>query len=78
MVDNVGTMSTNHLSNPGSRWNCVATVCAVVDGLGHGQAVASAAKIAITTLAASAHEDIVSLVHRCHAALQGTRGVVLR
>jgi negative regulator of sigma-B (phosphoserine phosphatase) len=52
-------------------------LAAVVDGLGHGQAAANAATIAITTLTEYAHEDIVALVHRCHTALQGTRGVVL-
>ena len=50
---------------------------AVVDGLGHGQAAATAAQIAIATLAEYAHDDIVSLVHRCHRALKGTRGVVM-
>src|SRR5215475_374972 len=23
----MGTMSTNHLSKPGSRWSCVSTIC---------------------------------------------------
>src|SRR5262249_7549003 len=50
---------------------------AVVDGLGHGQEAATAAQIAIATLAEYAHDDIVSLVHRCHRALKGTRGVVM-
>src|SRR5262249_15482466 len=50
---------------------------AVVDGLGHGQAAAHAAQIAIATLAEYAHDDMVSLVHRCHRALKGTRGVVM-
>jgi phosphoserine phosphatase RsbX len=50
---------------------------AVVDGLGHGQEAAMAANIAVTTLAAYAHEDVVALVQRCHAALKGTRGVVM-
>jgi phosphoserine phosphatase RsbX len=35
---------------------------AVVDGLGHGQEAAMAANIAVTTLAAYAHEDVVALV----------------
>ena len=26
-VADVGTMSTNHFSNPGSRWSCVSTIC---------------------------------------------------
>ncbi len=50
---------------------------AVVDGLGHGYEAAAAAKIAIETLDASADEQIITMVRRCHEALKGTRGVVM-
>ena len=33
--------------------------------------------LAIATLAAYAHEPIISLIRRCHEALRGTRGVVM-
>jgi serine/threonine protein phosphatase PrpC len=50
---------------------------AVVDGLGHGQEAAAAAQIAVRTLEQFAEEPPLSLVERCHAALKGTRGVVM-
>ena len=52
---------------------------AVVDGLGHGYEAAAAARIAIETLDtnASANEQIITMVRRCHEALKGTRGVVM-
>ena len=49
----------------------------VVDGLGHGEEAATAAKVAVATLGKFAHEPIPSLVQRCHEALVGTRGVVM-
>ena len=50
---------------------------AVVDGLGHGEDAAAAAKLAVTTLDRFAREPVASLVQRCHEALVGTRGVVM-
>src|SRR5260370_27842310 len=50
---------------------------AVVDGLGHGEEAALAAKVAVTTLDRFAGEPVGSLVQRCHEALLGTRGVVM-
>jgi serine phosphatase RsbU (regulator of sigma subunit) len=50
---------------------------AVVDGLGHGEEAAAAAKLAVQTLEQFADEPPLSLVQRCHAALKGTRGVVM-
>src|SRR2546427_31410 len=47
---------------------------AVVDGLGHGEEAAAAARLAVTTLDQFAPEPIASLVQRCHEALRGTRG----
>ena len=50
---------------------------AVIDGVGHGNEAADAARIAGDTLTSSPHEDAVSLVWRCHEALKDTRGVVM-
>jgi phosphoserine phosphatase RsbX len=50
---------------------------AVVDGLGHGEEAAAAAKLAVATLDQFAREPVASLVQRCHEALVGTRGVVM-
>ena len=50
---------------------------AVVDGLGHGDEAAFAAKTAIATLAEHAGEPVVALVQHCHAALKRTRGAVM-
>src|SRR5207245_2030712 len=50
---------------------------AVVDGLGHGEEAAAAARLAVTTLDQFAPEPIASLVQRCHEALRGTRGAVM-
>lgn len=50
---------------------------AVVDGLGHGRDAAAASEIAVATLEAHAHEEIIPLVNRCHKALKRTHGVVM-
>ena len=52
-------------------------LAAVIDGVGHGNEAADAARIAGRTLTSSPHEDAVSLVWRCHEALKETRGVVM-
>ena len=52
-------------------------LAAVIDGVGHGNEAADAARIAGRTLNSSPHEDAVSLVWRCHEALKETRGVVM-
>jgi negative regulator of sigma-B (phosphoserine phosphatase) len=52
----------------------------VIDGLGHGQEAAHAAKIAVNTLNAAADHaslSIIALIQRCHEALSQTRGVVM-
>jgi hypothetical protein len=49
---------------------------AVVDALGHGAEAASAADLAVATLEAHAHEDLFSLLERCHERLRRTRGAV--
>lgn len=50
---------------------------AVLDGLGHGSEAAHAARLAATELEGHAQESVIALVRRCHAALRGTRGVVI-
>ena len=50
---------------------------AAIDGIGHGQEAANAAKAAISILQAHSDEPIISLVERCHGELRSTRGVVL-
>lgn len=50
---------------------------AVVDGLGHGDEAAAAAKGAIATLEKGSQESVIPLVRRCHESLRATRGVVM-
>lgn len=54
-----------------------AVLVAVVDGLGHGQEAAAAARIAIDTLDRHAGAPIPEMIRLCHAALVGSRGVVM-
>jgi len=50
---------------------------AVVDGLGHGEPAAAAARLAVAILAEHADEPPSLLVERCHTSLAPTRGVVM-
>lgn len=50
---------------------------AAIDGLGHGDKAADAAKLAQAVIAEYGHEPLISLVNRCHKRLIGTRGVVM-
>ena len=50
---------------------------AVIDGIGHGEEAAEAARTAATVLRTSADEPVISLVELCHEKLKGTRGAVL-
>src|SRR5260221_5297539 len=50
---------------------------AVVDGVGHGDEAAAAARRAVEILDVYAAEPAIALVKRCHEALLKTRGVVL-
>ena len=50
---------------------------AAIDGIGHGEEAANAAKTAGALLKSLADEPIISLVERCHGRLRGTRGIVL-
>ncbi len=52
-------------------------LAAVVDGLGHGEEAAAAARLAVSTLERHAEEPPLSLLQRCHVALKGSRGVVM-
>lgn len=50
---------------------------AVVDGLGHGDEAAAAARTAVTALERHAEQPVISLLKTCHEHLRSTRGVVL-
>ena len=50
---------------------------AVIDGVGHGKEAALAARVARDVVVSYAEEPLVSLLHRCHKWLRGTRGVVM-
>lgn len=52
-------------------------LAAVIDGLGHGEHAAEAARHAVSVLAAHAGEPVVALFHHCHEALRRMRGVVM-
>jgi phosphoserine phosphatase RsbX len=49
----------------------------VVDGLGHGAEAAAAARAAVAALTQHPTASVLSQVQTCHAALVGTRGVVM-
>jgi phosphoserine phosphatase RsbX len=50
---------------------------AAIDGIGHGEEAAEAAKAAASILKDCVNEPIISLVEQCHEKLRPTRGVVL-
>ena len=50
---------------------------AAIDGIGHGEEAAHAAKVATSFLKERAEEPLIALVQRCHEKLRSTRGVVL-
>ena len=52
-------------------------LAAVIDGLGHGDEAASAAKICVDIFERHAHEAVERLVSRCHERLLGTRGATM-
>jgi negative regulator of sigma-B (phosphoserine phosphatase) len=52
-------------------------VIAVIDGIGHGQDAAAAARRAHDIIAEDPQDSPIGLVMRCHEALRGTRGVVM-
>jgi negative regulator of sigma-B (phosphoserine phosphatase) len=57
-------------------FNCGALV-AVIDGLGHGDEAAGAARTAAQLLEEHAGEPVSNLIMRCHEALRPTRGAVM-
>lgn len=68
-----GTSGDCHVlcSKPGG------VLVAAIDGIGHGEEAANAAKTAAAILSNAPDEPIISLVEECHRSLQPTRGVVL-
>jgi phosphoserine phosphatase RsbX len=52
-------------------------IFAVIDGLGHGQAAAAAADMAVAILERHAGEPLVEIIRHCHRALRETRGVAM-
>jgi phosphoserine phosphatase RsbX len=50
---------------------------AAIDGLGHGEEAANAAKAATVVLRQEVNSPIISTVERCHEKLRATRGVVM-
>jgi hypothetical protein len=50
---------------------------AAIDGLGHGDEAAKAAREAGTVVRERPSHDLVELAERCHAALRGTRGAAI-
>lgn len=50
---------------------------AVIDGIGHGEEAANAAKAAEAILREGVSEPVISLVNQCHERLKTTRGVVM-
>jgi negative regulator of sigma-B (phosphoserine phosphatase) len=50
---------------------------AAVDGVGHGEEAALAAKAAVSILRGDISKPVISLVQMCHDGLRSTRGVVL-
>lgn len=50
---------------------------AAIDGVGHGEQAADAAKAAVSILRTNINEPVISQVERCHEKLKNSRGVVL-
>ena len=52
-------------------------LAAVVDGLGHGEEAAAAAKVGVSTLEKHSGESVVHLLRRCDRSLSATRGAAI-
>ncbi len=52
-------------------------LCAVADGLGHGEEAARAAEIAVRSAGEQPGSTLVEIMERCHARLQETRGAAV-
>lgn len=50
---------------------------AAVDGIGHGEEAANAAKMATSILKSGVDQPVISLIEECHERLRLTRGVVM-
>lgn len=50
---------------------------AVADGLGHGQAAADAARLALSAVEELSNKSLVEIMQSCSRKLQGTRGAVM-
>lgn len=50
---------------------------AVADGLGHGEAAAEAARLALNVVEEYSHKSLVEIMENCNRKLHGTRGVVM-
>jgi negative regulator of sigma-B (phosphoserine phosphatase) len=50
---------------------------AVADGLGHGEAAAEAARLALSTVEEYSHKPLVQVLDNCSRRLRQTRGVVM-
>src|SRR5437773_3562494 len=50
---------------------------AVIDGLGHGNAAARSAEVAVATLRQHARETPSAVLEHCHAAMRNTRGAAI-
>jgi hypothetical protein len=48
-----------------------------IDGLGHGNGAAEAARLAVGILRENPEEHVIALLRRCHEGLRSTRGVVM-
>lgn len=59
------------------RPNRQGVLIAALDGVGHGEEAAKAAKAAISILETHADQPIIELVQDCHDELRATRGVAL-
>jgi phosphoserine phosphatase RsbX len=59
------------------RCNQSGVLIAAIDGIGHGEEAANAAKAAAAILKEGSEEAVISLLQRCHDGLRSTRGVVL-
>src|SRR5258706_919969 len=59
------------------KWFDHCVLVAVIDGIGHGDEAAAAARAAADILENYPGETTISLFKRCHEALVKTRGVVL-
>jgi phosphoserine phosphatase RsbX len=50
---------------------------AVADGLGHGEAAAEAAKLALNAVEEHSYKPLAEIMENCNRTLHGTRGVVM-